>query len=86
MKIPSELTNDESTKIFDDAKPFLNQINVTGSTTRKERLRLFMSARFIDVRCRVDGHEYFFEGEEIRSYIRELQKELSKKWWQFWKR
>lgn len=86
MKIPSELTNDESTKIFDDAKPFLNQINVTSSTTRKERLRLFMSARFIDVRCRVDGHEYFFEGEEIRSYIHELQKKLSKKWWQFWKR
>lgn len=31
-----------------------------------------MSARFIDIRCRVDGHEYFFEGEEIRSYIQSL--------------
>lgn len=85
MKKPSELTNEESTKIFNDAKPFLDQINVTNSTTKKERLGLFMGARFIDVRCRVDGHEYFFEGEEIRSYIHELQKELGKKWWHFWK-
>lgn len=83
MKKPSELTDDESTKLFDSAKPFLNQINVTGSTEFPERLRLFMAARFIDVRCRVDGHEYFFEGEEIRHYINELQKKANKKkWWQ----
>lgn len=79
MKLPSELTNDESTEIFQSAKPFLDKINVTYCKSKEERLKLFMAARFIDIRCRVDGHEYFFEGEEIRSYIQELQKELNDK-------
>ena len=82
-KAPTELTNDESTKIFELARPFLNLINVTYAKNQSERLKLFMSARFIDIRCRVDGHEYFFEGEEIRSHIQDLTKKSMKKWWNF---
>ncbi len=72
-KPPTELTLDETTRLFDSAKPFLDQINVTYSTTPEERLKLFMGARFIDIRCRADGREYYFEGEKIRSHIQDLQ-------------
>jgi hypothetical protein len=82
-KPPSELSNDESTKIFELARPFLDRINVTYCKNPAERLKLFMSARFIDIRCRVDGHEYFFEGEDIRSHIQDLTKKSMKKWWNF---
>ena len=78
MKNPNNLTNDETTKLFEQAKPFLNQINVTKSKSKEDLFKLFMKARFIDVRVRVGGREYFFEGEPVRWKINELIKKSEK--------
>lgn len=74
MKNPKDLTNEETTKLFEQAESFLNQINVTGLMTEEEKLKLFFGARFIDIRVRMDGREYFFEGESIRSILRDNKK------------
>lgn len=80
MKTPNELTNDETSKIFEEAKTFLDQINIT-YRNNDELLKIFNSARFIDIRCRADGREYYFEGNFIRWKIAELQNEVNKKWY-----
>lgn len=82
------LSNEQSTKIFKEAEPILNKIKLH-QLTNDEKLVVFMGARFIDIRCRKDGYEYFFEGESIRWYINELESKLNKttrkKWYKFWK-
>lgn len=78
MKKPSELTIDETTQLFDQAKPYLNQINVTGEMDEDQKLKLFLGARWIDVRVRMDGREYYFEGEFLRTYINSLKSEINK--------
>jgi len=66
-KEPIALSNDETTAYFNNAKVYLDKINCTYATTKEQRLKIIQSARFIDIRVRADGREYFFEGEFIKS-------------------
>jgi hypothetical protein len=63
-----ELTSDESTDLFDKAKPYLRQIDYT-HLSKEERLRIIKSARFLDVRVRGDGREYYFEANFIKDLL-----------------
>ena len=62
------LTPDETSKLFEMAKPILNEINYT-KLSQEERLRLIKSARFLDVRVRSEGREYYFEADFIKSLL-----------------
>lgn len=77
-RYPLDLSNDETTAIFDMAKAYLNQINCTYAYTIEQRLKLIQSARFLDIRVRADGREYLFEGDFIKSltYKTHTQKEV----------
>lgn len=62
----NNLSNDETTNLYDNARQFLKQIEIDINDIEKLK-RLWNAAWFIDIRCRVDGREYFFEGEPLRA-------------------
>lgn len=62
------LTLDESTDLFAKAKPYLKQIDYT-YLSNEERLRIIKSARFLDVRVRADGREYYFEANFLKNIL-----------------
>lgn len=65
-----KLTDEETSELYMVVSKKLVPINVTGEMTEDEKMRLFLGARFIDVRCRKDGREYFFEGNFLRKHIK----------------
>ena len=71
------LTPDETSKMFEMAKPILNEINYT-KLSQKERLDLIKGARFLDVRVRKDGREYYFEADFLKSLLDKLDDVLTR--------
>lgn len=61
------LTDEETSELYMIVSKKLNPINVTSILSNSEKLKIFLGARFIDIRCRKDGREYLFEGNFIRS-------------------
>ena len=67
-KISGRLTDEETTKIYEGVYDELCKLKISCITQedKENTLNLFLGARFIDIRVRKDGREYFFEGEHIR--------------------
>ncbi len=63
-----KLSSQETTKLFEKAKPYLNQIDYT-HLSQEERLRIIKSARFLDVRVKSDGREYYFEADFLKHLL-----------------
>ncbi len=40
--------------------------------SKDDLIHLFLNGRFVDIRVRQDGREYFFEGEFLRSIFSDL--------------
>lgn len=69
---------EQSTALFQKAKPFLDDINYT-SLPNDVLLSLIKGARFVDVRVRNNGREYYFEADFIKDLLYKIDEIQTRK-------
>lgn len=73
-----KLTSEETTHLFESAKPYLKEISYT-YLSKEERLKIIKRARFLDVRVRSEGREYYFEADFLKDLLSKLDDILTRK-------
>lgn len=72
-------SQEQSTELFQKAQPFLNEINYTGLLPKEELCSLIKKARYVDVRVRCEGREYYFEADFLKDLLHKVDEIQTRK-------
>ncbi len=72
-------SSEQSSELFQQAKPFLDKIDYTSLLSKETLLSLIKGARYVDVRVRYEGREFYFEADFLKNLLHKIDEIQTRK-------